>query len=404
MQSSITLVPGFRAVGLACGIKPSGNPDLALIVADQLCNAAAVFTKNAFQAAPVIYDIDLLKRNQGTLQAIVVNAGVANAMTGEQGMQDAETMARLTETACQLPLDSAFVMSTGSISHLLPMDKIEPGIQQASELIQTDAGAVGQNVAEAILTTDLVKKEASVQATIAGQTVTVGGIAKGSGMIHPNMATMLSAVVTDAKITPSILQCALQKVVDVTFNRITVDGDTSTNDTVVVMASGKADMPTIEAETSAEFEAFCQALTDVCRELAKAVARDGEGATKLMEITVQGAVSEADAELAAKAIGTSPLLKTAMFGNDPNYGRALAAIGYSGAEVDPAKVSFWLDHIQLVEQGEPQDFDVEAATKWLESNKEIKLIADLGLGDGSATVWSCDFSYKYVEINAEYHT
>ena len=407
-NSSLTRVPGFRAVGVTCGLKESGQPDLALVLADAPCSAAAVFTTNVFKAAPVLYDMALLERSQGRLQAVVTNAGNANAVTGEQGQRDAEQMARLTEMACGLPADSAFVMSTGVIGHHLPMDKIETGIRQAADRVQTAAGRQGCDVAQAILTTDLVTKEACVQTSIAGQTITIGGIAKGSGMIHPDMATMLSMIVTDAWLDPSALNTALKRAVANSFNRVTVDGDTSTNDTVVILASGQTEQkiagPDQTSEPTLEFEAFCGALTEVCTDLAKAVARDGEGATKLVEILVQGAATEAQAQIAAKTVATSPLLKTALFGNDPNWGRALAAVGRSGVEVDPDQVALWLGHFHLVDQGEPLDFDALAAHAWLTDRDEVTLRVDLGIGSAEATVWSCDFSYKYVEINAEYHT
>jgi glutamate N-acetyltransferase/amino-acid N-acetyltransferase len=229
-------------------------------------------------------------------------------------------------------------------------------------------------------------------------------MAKGSGMIHPNLATMLAFVVTDAVIEPMALEAALKQAVACTFNRISVDGDTSTNDTVLVLASGEAGHAPISHYQSSEFEPFVSALTEVCAKLAKAIARDGEGATKLVEITVMGAVSEAEAEVAAKTVATSPLMKTALFGNDPNWGRALAAIGRSGITVDPTRVSLRLGDFQLVAHGEPVPFDAVAVHHWLAQADEVKLVADLALGQAQATVWTCDFSYKYVEINAEYHT
>lgn len=403
-KSPLTRVPGFRAVGVTCGLKQSGNPDLALIAAEQPCTAAAVFTTNAFKAAPVLYDQALLTRTQGKLQAVLINAGNANAVTGAQGLQDAEQMARWTEQACGLPFDTVFVMSTGVIGQKLPMDKVQTGIRIAKEAISLEAGSLGQDAAQAIMTTDLVPKEAFAQTSIGGQMVSLGGIAKGSGMIHPNMATMLAVIVTDAAITAPVLAVALKRAVALSFNRITVDGDTSTNDTVVILASGGAGHAVIENPQSGEFESFTAALIEVCQHLAKAVVRDGEGATKLVEITVCGAASEAEAEAAAKTVATSPLMKTALFGNDPNWGRALAAIGRSGARVNPEQVSLRLGEFQLVQQGEPLDFDAVAAHDWLAGVNEVKLVADLGVGQAEASVWSCDFSYKYVEINAEYHT
>ena len=401
--SPIACVPGFRAVGVTCGLKQSGKPDLALVLAAGPCSAAAVFTTNAFKAAPVLYDISLLAKAGGKLQAVVINAGNANAVTGQQGLQAAEQMARLTESACKLPPDSVFVMSTGVIGHQLPMDKIRRGVYLAAETIQTEAGSQGRQAVQAIMTTDLVPKEAFEQVAIGEKMVSLGGMAKGSGMIHPNLATMLAVIVTDAAIEPAVLNAALKQAVACTFNRVTVDGDTSTNDTVLILASGQAENPSIQPDTP-EFVAFTQALTELCTTLAKAIARDGEGATKLVEITVCGAVTEIEAETAAKTVATSPLLKTALFGNDPNWGRALAAIGRSGVRVNPGRVSLRLGDFQLVSEGEPLEFDTGAAYRWLAASREVKLMADLGIGQASATVWTCDLSYKYVEINAEYHT
>lgn len=402
--SSLVSVPGFRAVGVTCGLKQSGQPDLALVLADRPCAAAAVFTTNAFKAAPVLYDQALLQRTGGSLQAVVINAGNANAVTGVQGLRDAEQTARWTEQICGLPEDTVFVMSTGIIGHKLPMDKIERGIRIAGKDILTEAGQVGQAAAQAIMTTDLVPKESLSQTIIAGRPIKIGGMAKGSGMIHPNLATMLSVLVTDAAIEPAILDAALRQAAARTFNRITVDGDMSTNDTVVVLASGDAAHPVMADPHSPEFEIFTAALTQVCADLAKAIARDGEGATKLVEITIRGAATEAEAETAAKTIATSPLMKTALFGSDPNWGRALAAIGRSGARVEPSRVSLTLGDFRLVEQGEPLGFDAVAAHEWLAGTDEVRLVANLGVGQAEATVWSCDLSYKYVEINAEYHT
>lgn len=404
LPSSLTRVPGFRAVGVACGLKESGRPDLTLVLANHPCVAAAMFTTNVFKAAPVLYDIALLERTKGNLQAVIINAGNANAITGERGWHDAERMARLTETVCGLPGDQAFVMSTGIIGQTLPMNKIEHGIHLAGELILTEAGRQGQNAAQAIMTTDLVPKEAFIQTKIGNQIISLGGMAKGSGMIHPDMATLLVVIVTDVVIEVAALKAALKQAVACTFNRVTVDGDTSTNDTVLLLASGQADNPPISSSESPEFKTFVLALTELCTGLAKAIARDGEGATKLLEITVRGAVTMAEAETAAKTIATSPLMKTALFGNDPNWGRALAAIGRSGAKVDPSRTSLWLGDFQLVQNGEPLDFDAVAVHNWLANINEVKLMINLGVGQAEATVWSCDLSYQYVEINAEYHT
>jgi glutamate N-acetyltransferase/amino-acid N-acetyltransferase len=406
LPGAITQVPGFQAAGVACGLKDNGQPDLALVVCDRPATAAAMFTTNTFRAAPVVYDLALLSRSHSVIQVVVGNAGNANACTGAGGLRDAERMARLTEAALNLPADSTFVMSTGVIGHQMPMAKVEAGIRAAADAL---SGTGGADAARAIMTTDLVPKEAFLQARVGDTLVSIGGIAKGSGMIHPSLvsasllhATMLSIIVTDAAISPVALKEALAHAVRASFNRITVDGDTSTNDTVVALASGGAGNPTIELGAS-DYQAFETALTRVCVSLAKQIARDGEGATRLVEISVQSAASDAEAEQAAKTVATSPLVKTAIFGADPNWGRVLAAIGRSGSQVDPTRTALWLGDVQLVSGGEPLPFDVEATRKALRE-PEVRLTADLGLGRGQATVWTCDLSYRYVEINAEYHT
>jgi glutamate N-acetyltransferase/amino-acid N-acetyltransferase len=400
--SPLCRVSGFRAVGVTCGLKKSGNPDIALVISNTPCVAAAVFTKNVFKAAPVMYDAALLERTSH-LHGVIINAGNANAVTGAQGLVDAARMAQLTEEACGLPVDSIFVMSTGVIGEPLAMDKVALGVQLAVHSIATEAGRRGDNASQAIMTTDLVPKEAFAQVDIGGATISLGGMAKGSGMIHINMGTMLSVIATDAAISPAALTAALRQAVARTFNRVTVDGDTSTNDTLLILASGQAGNPPIELN-SPEFTAFTAALTQLSTHLARAIARDGEGATKLVEITVSGAVSETEAEQAAKTVATSPLVKTAIFGSDPNWGRILAAIGRAEVHVDPALVSLRLGHFLLLENGEPQPFDAIAANHWLASVTEIQVMVDLGVGSAQATVWTCDLSYKYVEINAEYHT
>lgn len=411
---AITRVPGFEAAGVSCGLKEGGQPDLALVVCDREATTAATFTSNAFKAAPVLYDSALLSRSEsGVIRAVVANAGIANACTGEQGDRDAHQMARLTENMLGFPPNSVFVMSTGVIGKLLPMDQIEAGIRSACQALSPSGGA---KAAKAIMTTDLVPKEASIQFKLGEAIGSIGGMAKGSGMIHPDLvlagsspnnasplhATMLSAIVTDVNISRNALNGALSKAVDTSFNRITVDGDTSTNDTVVLLAGSQADNVMIEIDTPS-YTVFENALVDVCQSLAKQIAGDGEGATRLVEIVVEGAVDHAQAVQAAKTVATSPLVKTAIFGTDPNWGRVLAAVGRSGAQVIPSRTGLWLEDIQLVEQGRPIPFDEEAARMAL-SNPEVRFTVHLGMGEGYATVWTCDLSYKYVEINAEYHT
>jgi glutamate N-acetyltransferase/amino-acid N-acetyltransferase len=404
-KNALTKVPGFQAAGIACGIKKSGNRDLAVILADRPCTAAAMFTKNAYQAAPVLHDKALMQRTGGQgLRAVLVNAGNANACTGEQGNQNAQQMGRWLEEKANLPADSVFVMSTGIIGEQLPMDKIQSGLADALGALGADGGG-GHHAAQAIMTTDTHPKEVFVQVKIGGKTVSLAGVAKGSGMIHPDMATMLSALVTDATLTAADLDAALRSAVNASFNRVSVDGDTSTNDTVVLLASGAAQE---ESLTGRDLETFTAALTGLCVELAKMIARDGEGATKLLEIQISGAASDADAALAARTVAISPLVKTAMFGNDPNWGRFVMAIGRSGAQVNVPQSALWLQtpqsKVQLVAQGTPLPFDAAALSQELHEATDVTVLADLGLGNGSATYWTCDFSYKYVEINAEYHT
>jgi glutamate N-acetyltransferase/amino-acid N-acetyltransferase len=408
---AVTRVPGFRAAGVACGLKASGLRDLALVVCDRPATTAALFTTNAFKAAHVLYDQALLSsRSHSAIQAILVNSGNANACTGEQGLRDAERMADLAAAALHLPGGSVFVMSTGIIGQCLPMGRVEAGIRVAAAAVSIQGGA---DAARAIMTTDLVPKEAFVQVKIGGIPISIGGMAKGSGMIHPSLAlaphaTMLATIITDAAVSRPALQRALARAAQASFNRITVDGDTSTNDTVVALASGRAGNHLLEdwelgRSAGDHYRAFEAALTAVCVSLAKQIARDGEGATRLVEIVVRGAVSDKEAEQAAKTVATSPLVKTAIFGADPNWGRVLAALGRSGARVDPERVDLWLGDVQLVGGGEPLPFDTAAAGAALQP-PDVRLMADLGLGGGQATVWTCDLSYRYVEINAEYHT
>ena len=411
---AITRVPGYRAAGVACGLKQSGQLDLALVVSDRAATAAGVFTTNAFRAAPVLYDEALLARKYPPfIRAVVINAGNANACTGEVGLHDAEQMARLTEEVLGLPRDTVLVMSTGVIGHRLPMDRVEQGIHAAAQSLSPSGGAAA---ARAIMTTDLVPKEAYVCVDTGSYRFSIGGMAKGSGMIHPALArpgsaagklshphaTMLCLIVSDARVPAEVLQNALDEAVAFSFNRITVDGDTSTNDTVLLLASSQENAAEITPNRESH-HLFQAALNEVCTSLAKQIARDGEGATRLVEITVCGAVSESEAEQAAKAVATSPLVKTAIFGADPNWGRILAAIGRSGAQVDPQRTELWLGSIQLVTAGTPLYFDVNAAREALR-RPEVTIRVDLGLGSGEATVWTCDLSYKYIEINAEYHT
>ncbi len=397
----VTSPAGWRAATWACGIKYKDRDDLALLVSAMPCSAAAVFTTNMVKAAPVRYDMALLERNAAGLRALAVNAGNANACTGPDGEAAAVTMARAVEQALGLPDDTTFIMSTGTIGVPMPIAKITAGVAEAAQRLTSDGGAAA---ARAIMTTDTRPKHAALRVALpSGVTVTLGGMAKGAGMIHPNMATMLSAVTTDAAVSPQALHAALRHAVELSFNSISIDGDTSTNDTLLVMANGAAGNAPIESLASPDGAAFLAGLTALCQRLAQAVVRDGEGATRFVTITVRGARDKADAKLAAMTIAKSPLVKTALYGADPNWGRVLCAIGYSGAEVDPDRVALIFGGLPVLADGLPLPFD-EAAASDLLNVPEVSIDADLKLGEGEATVWTCDFTEDYIRVNAEYRT
>ncbi|HBS60705.1 MAG TPA: ornithine acetyltransferase [Firmicutes bacterium] len=388
---------GFRAAGVKTGIKSQTKEDVAVIWAACTSAAAGMYTLNKMCAAPVT----LTKRHltDGYARAIVVNSGCANACTGEQGMQDAMTMVRETARALDLQPSDIAVASTGVIGTFLPMDKVTAGIRQACENLSPQGH---DSTMRAIMTTDTFVKELAVEFVLDGRVTRIGGMAKGAGMIEPNMATMLSFITTDAAIQPALLKKALQAAVERSFHAITIDGDTSTNDTVLVLANGLAGNTLIDKEDEL-FDTFSAALEHVCIYLAKLIVRDGEGATKFLEITVQGAADFAGAKLAAKSIANSPLVKTAFFGQDPNWGRIVAAAGYSGAAMEQDKVSLWIGGHKIVENGQGTGFAGEELTKVM-AQKDIAVVIDLGAGAASATVWTCDFSYEYVRINGEYTT
>lgn len=402
-DSSITAVPGFLAAGVHCGLKSAGEKDLALILSSVPCRAAGVFTANRVKAAPVLYDQEVLARNPHSLRAVVINSGCANACTGKRGLQDARKMAELAAKTLNLPkgeLPPVLVMSTGVIGKHLPMEKIAAGIEEASARLSPEGG---HDAARSIMTTDTRPKEAALRLELDGATFTIAGMAKGAGMIHPQMATMLSLIVTDAAISTGALQNALRQAVEVSFNMVTVDGDTSTNDTVLILANGLAGNPEIARENSPGYRAFKDGLIQVATDLSKMIARDGEGATKFVEINVHGAPSFVAARQAAKAIANSSLVKTALYGEDANWGRVLAAVGYSGVEIDPDRLALWFGDLQLVKGGQPFNVD-EARAKAILSHKDISITVDLGLGPAQATVWTCDLSHEYVSINAHYRT
>ena len=398
IEGGITAPTGYFAAGVKAGIKKSGKEDVALIVSEVPAAAAAVFTQNRMASAPVVISRESIKK--GSLRAIVVNSGCANACTGEQGLEDAKAMVSAAANLLGVDKDEVLVSSTGVIGVTLPMNKVLAGIEGAAASLSKDGHEQALN---AIMTTDTFPKACSYQLSIGGAVVKIGGIAKGAGMIHPNMATMLSYITTDAAITAPVLQTALTAAVNKSFNMISIDGDTSTNDTLAVLANGLAGNPLIDDCSHPDYQTFLNALTAVATELAKLVVRDGEGATKFLEITIKGALTETDAKQAAIAVAKSPLVKTAFFGEDPNWGRILCAVGYSGSAADPAKTSLRIGGIQIVSAGLGVHPDLEALRKAMAAS-DIQVEIELGLGSETATVWTCDFSYDYVKINAEYHT
>jgi glutamate N-acetyltransferase/amino-acid N-acetyltransferase len=406
-NATITAVPGFHAAGVHCGLKPTGDHDLALIYSEAPCQAAAVFTRNRVKAAPVLYDQEVLAGNCETIQAVVINSGCANACTGQRGLDNALATARLVGGDLALDADQVLVMSTGVIGQHLPMDKIEAGVKAAAAVLSDEGG---HEAALAIMTTDTRPKEAAVEVEIGGQTVTIAGMCKGAGMIHPDMATMLALAVTDAAISADCLRQALVEATDLSFNMMTVDGDTSTNDTFALLANGLAGNSEITDPDSDDYWAFAQALTQVAQQLAQAIARDGEGATKFVTITVKGAPGFGEAKRAAMAIAHSPLVKTALYGQDANWGRVLCAVGYSGVAVQPERLALWFSSpeddgppLQLVKDGQPYDVD-EARAAAILAHHDVDITVDLGLGEAEATVWTCDLSHDYVSINAHYRT
>ncbi len=396
INAGITAPKGFKAAGIHCGIKKS-RKDLALIVSEYPATAAAVFTLNKVQAAPVLVCKKHLSESS-FFKAIIVNSGNANACTGEQGYVDAFTMAAETASVLGAETEQIFVSSTGVIGETLPMEKIVNGIHKVVQHV--DEGEY-QSAAEAIMTTDTFSKSYDVTFSINGFEVNIGGIAKGSGMIHPNMATMLGFVTTDAAIEKNVFQKMLKDTVDKTFNRITVDGDTSTNDMVIALANGASGV-SVEPNTSA-YEVFEEQLYSILKKLAIDIVKDGEGATKLIEITVEGAQTDDDAVKAARTVSLSPLVKTAIHGEDANWGRLLAAVGYSGIEFDPDKFEIEINGTPILKQNYQVTLPIAEANKTLKP-KEIKIVLKLNSGSGSATYWTCDFSEEYVKINGSYRT
>ena len=397
IKEGITYPIGIKAAGINCGIRLN-RKDLALIYSDKLAEAAAMYTTNKFKAAPLVVTEKNLSLSRGKLKAVLINSGIANACTGEKGLKDAWETVSYVSQGLNIKKEYVAVFSTGKIGEFLPLNKIKAGVEKAISGLDYVGG---EEAAEAILTTDTRKKEVAVNFVLGGKEVRIGGMAKGSGMINPNMATMLGLVSSDISISQELLKSALQQVVEKTFNMISVDGDTSTNDMVVVMANGLAENRMIE-EKDDNYYKFYQALYFVIEYLAKCIAKDGEGATKMIEVEVKNALSFAEAKKVAKAVINSPLVKTAIFGSDPNWGRILAAVGYSGAEVVPDKVDLYLKE-KIVENGQPLKFSRQNIHEYLDSSNEIKIVIDLKMGEENATAWGCDLTYDYVKINTKYN-
>lgn len=401
-EGGVCAAKGFKANGVHCGLrKASDAPDLAMLYSDAPCAAAAVYTTNKVKGAPIA--VTKAHIASGTAQAVIVNSGNANTCNID-GEEKAEEMCRLAAEALHIDASDIAVASTGVIGEILPIEPIAAAVPALAEGLSETGN---EQAARAIMTTDTVKKEVAVTFALDGKEVTIGGMAKGSGMIHPNMATMLCFLTTDAAIEQPLLQLALSAVVKDTFNMVSVDGDTSTNDTVLLLSSGKAGNAKIEKIESADYQTFVNALYVILMNLSRMIAKDGEGASKLLECTVTGAVNEQTAKTVAKSVITSSLFKCAMFGKDPNWGRILCAVGYAQAELDPDAVSVSLSSsggtVCVCENGRGVSIDKEKAAAVL-SPDEVKILISLGDGEGRAVAWGCDLTYDYVKINADYHT
>ena len=395
--AGVSYPQGFTAAGVRAGIKKNGNLDVAMIYTEKEAAVAGVFTQNLVAAAPV--RVSKVVVGTGSAHAIVANAGCANACTGEQGLRDAEKMAELAAKELNCRSDDVIVASTGVIGVNLPMDKLEVGIKKAAAELSTE-GSV--NAGNAIITTDTYSKACATEIEIGGKEIRFGAIAKGSGMIQPNMATMLCFITTDLNIDQKLLQNALSEIVQVTFNMVTVDNDTSTNDMVIILANGAAENAKI-TEKNSDYDKFYATLKEICTELAKRIAADGEGASKFLTINVHGAENFADAKTVGMAVANSPLVKTAFFGEDPNWGRVICAVGYSGVKISPEKTVVKFGGIPVYAHSVGAKFDLDALKKVMAA-RDIVIDIELGLGEVDATVWTCDLSYGYVKINGEYTT
>lgn len=404
IDGGVTAAKGFLAAHTAAGIKYQGRDDMAMIYSKVPAVAAGTFTRNVVKAAPVKWDQQVVGESP-FIQAVVMNAGIANACTGQEGMGYCKETADAAGSALGIPSQAVLVASTGVIGMQLPMDRLRAGIGAMVPKLE-DTRQAAAAAAQAIMTTDTHKKEAAVTFTVDGKTVTVGGMSKGSGMIHPNMCTMLAFITTDLAISHELLQEALSSVVDDTYNMISVDGDTSTNDTCLVLANGMAGNTKI-TEKNADYQAFVEALFEVNKTLAKMMAGDGEGATALFEVKVINASSKAEAVTLAKSVVTSSLTKAAIYGHDANWGRILCALGYAGVDFDPEKVDLYFEssngRLKIIENGVATGYSEEEATKILTADA-VTAICDMKQGDAEATAWGCDLTYDYVKINADYRS
>ncbi len=404
IEGGVTAAQGFEAAGIEAAIKYQNRKDMAMVYSRTPCRAAGVFTSNVVKAAPVLWDKEIVE-NAPSVQAVIVNSGIANACTGRQGYDCCRQTAEKTAQLMGISPDAVLVASTGVIGNQIPVEKLLAGVEKlaAARAATKEAGTLA---AEAIMTTDTVSKQEAVQVELGGRTVTVGGMCKGSGMIHPNMCTMLAFVTTDAAISKELLQEALREDVADTFNMVSVDGDTSTNDTLVVLANGLAGNPEITCKNE-DYDKFREALNYINTTLAKKMAGDGEGATALFEAKVIHAATREEARILSKSVIGSSLCKAAIFGHDANFGRFLCALGYSGVQFDPEKIELYFQNaeksILIYRDGSAVEYSEEEATQVLAS-PEVTVLVDMHMGDAEAAAWGCDLSYEYVKINADYRS
>ena len=404
IKGGVTAAKGFCAASTAAGIKYQNRQDMAMLYSEVPCAVAGTFTTNLVKAAPVKWDQKIVYESKKA-QAVVINAGIANACTGEEGMRYCRQTAEKVGELLPVPKDQVLVASTGVIGMQLPMERICAGIETMVPALSGETES-GHAAAQAIMTTDTHEKEIAVEVMLGGVPVTIGGMCKGSGMIHPNMCTMLGFITTDANISKALLQEALSEDIKDTYNMVSVDGDTSTNDTVLLLANGQAGNPVIDTKNE-DYKAFCEALHAVNACLCRKIAGDGEGASALFEVKIIGAETKEQAVTLSKSVVTSSLVKTAICGHDANWGRILCAMGYSGAQFDPEKVDLFFESavgkIQIMKDGVAADYSEEEATKIL-SEPEVTAIADIKMGDQEATAWGCDLTYDYIKINADYRS